>query len=139
MMTKFSIIAKIIVAFMVVAALVAASWDFSTQQPESKRSLRVGQERKLQTMTTPFSSFGIPSQKGITGNPGLMKLPTGGNKNGVTGKPFGDNSLMQTFFGTAGNSSGGVINFPSGGKIQPLVFGSVPNFQVNPFVVPPLP
>jgi hypothetical protein len=88
MMTKLSTTVKMVVTVMAVAALVAASWESSKQQPGSRRSLRAGKERKLQTMTNPFSFFVVPPSNSATSfNPSTLSSPTlgGGNTGGFPG------------------------------------------------------
>lgn len=145
MMTKLSTTVKIIVSIMVLAALVATSWESSRQQPESKRSLRVGKERKLQSLFPDFSAFGVPSSfsaisfnpgmvsfptgsndGGIFGaggavaagngdNSGMMSLPTGDNAEGAVATGFGDNVFTQSFFAGIAGGSGGGVSQSSAG------------------------
>jgi hypothetical protein len=141
MMTKLSITGKIIVSVLVVTTLVAASWESSKQQPESKRRLRAGKERKLESFsafptfstTSSFSALDVPSFGATPFNPSLMPLPTGSNTAGVSGTGFGDNVDVQTFFGTAGGSGGGVTNSMGGGSIKPVLVANVPVFQMTSF------
>jgi hypothetical protein len=134
MMTKVPTTVKIIVSVMVVTALVAASWESLQQQPKSKRSLRIGKERKLQTppvfpdfsATSSFGVFTLPSFTSF--NPGIMSLPTGGNAGGAIGAGFGDN----TFFGAAGGSGGGMASSSGGGSISPVAGNATP-FQITTF------
>jgi hypothetical protein len=108
MMTKLSIMVKAVVSFMVVAALVAASWESSKQQPESsKRSLhvRVGKERKLQSLFPDFSAFGVPpSFSASSFNPSTLSSPTTGGGN--TGGFFGAGGL----FGPANGGNSGTMS-----------------------------
>jgi hypothetical protein len=149
MMTKLSTTVKVIVSVMVVAAVVTACCESSKQQSESKRSLRVGKERKLESpfaipiltsspgstfspfsasypgsTSSPGSAFSLPSFDATSFTAGLTSLPTatGDNAGGVLGVGFGDSVAMQTFFGTvaAGGSGGGMSKSMAGGSIKPL-------------------
>jgi hypothetical protein len=101
MMTKLSTTVKMIVTVMVVAALVAVSWESSNQQLESKRGLRVGKERKLQSLFPDFSAFGVPPSLSTSSfNPSTLSSPTTGGGN--TGDLFGAGGLFGV--GNGGNS-----------------------------------
>jgi hypothetical protein len=113
MITKLSATVKMVVTVMVVAALVAASWESSNQQPQSsKRSLRVGKERKLQSLFPDFFSafgFGVPpSFSASTFNPSTLSSPNTGGGN--TGGLFSAGGL----FGPAGNGgNSGTMSVPT--------------------------
>jgi hypothetical protein len=127
-MTKLSTVVQIIVSVMVVTAFVAVSWDSSKQQSESKRSLRVGKERKLQNPVFPpfpgfsattftSSAFTLPPLPAF--NPGMLSIPTGGNDN--------------TFSEIAGGRGGGMSTSMGGGSAGPVVVGGANLFQITTF------